>query len=185
MIRPDYFFYLLGASEIALAVFKRAGSSAEQKDRGSLLALWSVIGVSIFAAIWIAKANRQFEIPFSDPLYWMAVALFLGGILLRWWSIVHLGRFFTVNVAIVKDHRVVDNGPYTYVRHPSYTGVFLAFTGLGLMLFNWLALLVITVPVFAMFLWRMNVEEHALKQALGSDYEAYMKRTKRLLPFVY
>jgi protein-S-isoprenylcysteine O-methyltransferase Ste14 len=71
------------------------------------------------------------------------------------------------------------------VRHPSYTGVLLAFVGLALSLGNRAALLVILVPIGAAFVHRMNVEEDALTRALGSRYAEYMKRTKRLVPFVY
>jgi protein-S-isoprenylcysteine O-methyltransferase Ste14 len=50
---------------------------------------------------------------------------------------------------------------------------------------NWAALLVILMPIGAAFIHRMNVEEDALSRALGSRYAEYMKRTKRLMPFVY
>ena len=75
--------------------------------------------------------------------------------------------------------------PFRFVRHPSYTGVLLAFVGLGLSLGNWAALLVILLPIGAAFIHRMDVEEDALSRALGSRYTDYMKHTKRLVPFVY
>jgi protein-S-isoprenylcysteine O-methyltransferase len=98
---------------------------------------------------------------------------------------VHLGRFFTVNVAIATNHRLIDTGPYRFVRHPSYTGALMAFLGLALCLANWASLVVMVVPVFLVFLWRMHVEEGALLQALGNQYRNYMNRTKRLIPAVY
>ena len=113
------------------------------------------------------------------------VVLFVAGLILRWWAIITLGRFFTVDVTIEKDHDLVERGPFRFVRHPSYTGVLLAFIGFGLSLCNWAALLVILVPIGAAFIRRMNVEEDALSRALGSRYAEYVKRTKRLVPFVY
>ena len=97
----------------------------------------------------------------------------------------HPRPFFTVDVTIEKDHDLVEAGPFRVVRHPSYTGVLLAFLGLALSLLNWAALLVILVPIGAAFIHRMNVEEDALSHALGPRYAEYMKRTKRLVPFVY
>jgi protein-S-isoprenylcysteine O-methyltransferase Ste14 len=41
------------------------------------------------------------------------------------------------------------------------------------------------VPIGAAFIYRINVEEDALSRTLGSRYAEYMKRTKRLVPFVY
>jgi len=113
------------------------------------------------------------------------VVLFVAGLILRWWAIITLGRFFTVDVTIEKDHELVERGPFGVVRHPSYSGVLLAFVGLALSLRNWAALPVILIPIGAAFVHRMNVEEDALSRALGPRYAEYMKRTKRLVPFVY
>jgi len=80
---------------------------------------------------------------------------------------------------------LVTRGPFCFVRHPSYTGVLLAFVGFALSLRNWAALVVILVPIFIAFVRRMNVEEEALSRALGVRYADYMKTTKRLLPGIY
>lgn len=114
-----------------------------------------------------------------------ALLFFVPGLALRWWAIVVLGRFFTVDVTIEKDHEVVEAGPYQWVRHPSYTGVLLAFFGLALSLHNLLSIFLIMVPITVALLHRMNVEEQALLRALGERYASYMARTKRLLPFLY
>lgn len=114
----------------------------------------------------------------------IGLVLFAGGIALRWWSIAVLGKFFTVDVAISDQHRVVDTGPYRFVRHPSYTGALVALLGLGLCLGNWLSMLCLMTPITAAFLWRIRVEERALVAALGENYLNYARRTKRLIPFV-
>jgi protein-S-isoprenylcysteine O-methyltransferase len=121
----------------------------------------------------------------ATALRWLGVTLYAAGLILRWYAILHLGRFFTVNVAIAADHRVIDTGPYRFVRHPSYTGALMAFLGLALCLANWASLTVLVVPVFFVFLRRIQVEEAALLQALGDEYRGYMSRTKRLIPAVY
>jgi protein-S-isoprenylcysteine O-methyltransferase Ste14 len=56
---------------------------------------------------------------------------------------------------------------------------------LALTLGDWAALLVILVPIGAAFIHRMNVEENALSGVLGPQYTDYMRRTKRLVPFIY
>jgi len=115
----------------------------------------------------------------------LGVLLFAAGIFLRWYAIVHLGRFFTVNVSIAAEHKVIDSGPYRYIRHPSYSGALLAFVGYGLCLHNWVALVLLLIPVSIGFLWRIRVEEKVLGDALGEDYSQYAARTKRLIPFLY
>lgn len=182
---PSFFFSILGLSEIGLLLFKRAKGGAQAADSGTLRGLWLVIGLAIYGAIDTAFRWPRFAFPSNDGIYLLGVLLFVAGLALRWWSIIHLGRFFTVNVAIAKDHRVVDDGPYRLVRHPSYSGALLAFCGLAVMLGNWLSALILLVPISAMFLWRMRVEERALSATLGEAYNGYMARTKRLVPFLY
>jgi protein-S-isoprenylcysteine O-methyltransferase len=104
---------------------------------------------------------------------------------LRWYSIFFLGRFFTVDVAVAADQHVIDTGPYRFIRHPSYTGVLLAFLGLALCFGNAATLFMLVVPTTAVFLYRIRIEEAALQSGLGEPYKQYMQRTKRLLPFVY
>lgn len=182
---PELLFVLYGISEVGLGIFKRSKGAEKSKDSGTLALLWAVIVLSIFFAIFIAKAWPQHSPVFSPVVYDGAVLIFLFGIALRWWAILHLGRFFTVNVAIAADHRIVDDGPYRFVRHPSYTGALLAFVGLGVMLFNWLSAVVLVVPILIAFLWRIAIEERALLAAFGADYAAYRGRTKKMVPFIY
>jgi protein-S-isoprenylcysteine O-methyltransferase len=108
----------------------------------------------------------------------------IGGLALRWWAVVTLGRFFTVDVATHADHSLVDTGPFHFVRHPSYTGLLLAFLGFGVSMGNALSLLVLMPPIVAALSYRMRVEEAALRGALGAPYADYCARTKRLIPGV-
>ena len=146
--------------------------------------IWIAICVAITASIFAANYYRFAFIRYR-PLSVLGLILFVSGIALRWYSIIHLGRFFTVDVSISAGHKLIDSGPYRFVRHPSYSGALLAFVGLGLCMHNWIALAVLMVPVTAAFLWRIHVEERALHQTLGEDYRLYAARTKRLIPFVY
>jgi protein-S-isoprenylcysteine O-methyltransferase len=111
--------------------------------------------------------------------------LFIPGLVLRWWSIIYLGRFFTTNVAIAADHRLIDSGPYRFIRHPSYAGSLLAVFGFCVCIPNWASWLLILVPCCTVTLWRIHVEEMALTEGLGEPYLSYMQRTKRLIPWIY
>jgi protein-S-isoprenylcysteine O-methyltransferase len=181
-------------SELLLTVTRRSRSrTGTKQDRSTLRVLWLVIMASVAAGVYLAARSTSlragylsvFALPHGQMFALVGVVLFLTGLFLRWWAIITLGRFFTADVTIEKDHELVERGPFRVVRHPSYTGVLLAFVGFALSLRNWAALLVILVPIFAAFIRRMNVEEDALSRALGSRYADYMRRTKRLVPFVY
>jgi protein-S-isoprenylcysteine O-methyltransferase len=174
-----------GISEVALGAFKRSGTKSPDVDRSSLRVLWVVILCSVAVAITAATSMPAARSSLLARWYSLGVALFVAGLVLRWYAIVYLGRFFTVDVAIAADHRVVDSGPYRFVRHPSYGGALLAFLGLGICFGNWVSLVAVTLPIASAFMRRIVVEESALGDALGESYAAYARRTKRLVPYLY
>jgi protein-S-isoprenylcysteine O-methyltransferase len=183
-LNPLWLGAIYGLSELYLAL-TRQSHRASSRDRGSLLVLWIVIAVSIFLAVQMVWLVPGATVRSPVPFYIFGFILFLFGLALRWFSIGWLGRHFTVNVAVSPEQKVVDSGPYRYIRHPSYTGALLAFVGFGCCLCNWLSILFLTVPIMAAFLWRIHVEEKALLEALGDNYADYMGRTSRLVPWLY
>lgn len=180
---------LLLASEIALALTKRSklpGShGAAGRDRWTLPLLWTVICSGILTGFFLRAAFPQGRLPYPDTFYLIGLILFVLGLIIRWIAIIHLGRFFTVNVAIAADHELIQTGPYRYVRHPSYTGTLLIFLGFGLCTLNYFSLAAIFLPITAAFIWRMHVEEHVLREAFGERYRDYAAHTRRILPLVY
>src|SRR3977135_962254 len=174
------------ASELLLTITRRPRSrTGSKQDRSTLRVLWVVIMTSIGAGVFVAMNWRRGALPNGRAFEVAGMVLFAAGLIFRWWAIITLGRFFTVDVTIEQDHELVERGPFRLVRHPSYTGVLLAFVGFALTLRNWGAILVVLVPIFVAFVRRMNVEEEALRGALGERYGDYMKRTRRLVPGVY
>lgn len=187
MVVPGWVAVLLVAafplSEIALGIFKRAKSeSSRDEDRGSLRLLWIVITLSVLAAVacqWVPAAR----LPRSPALrLGLFLGLLIGGLVLRWAAILYLGRFFTTNVAIHEGHTLVQSGMYRFVRHPSYTGMLLAFLGLAAFYWNWLSMLALMVPITFAVANRILKEERALRLVFGHEYDAYCARTKRLIP---
>lgn len=118
-------------------------------------------------------------------MFTIGLVVLVVGLGLRAWAILTLGRFFTPSVQIQTGQRVVDSGPYRFVRHPSYTGMLLALIGLGIALDDWLSLLVLALLPLTGILVRIRHEESVLVDALGEDYRDYAARTSRLLPGVW
>ncbi len=144
--------------------------------------LWLVIVPCVVLAIAVG-GYRAARLPFSATIQELTAAgLLLGGLVLRWAAILTLGRFFTANIAIHEDQPVITTGPYRYVRHPSYTGLLLAFLGLGVFFGSWLSLVVLMIPITLAVIHRIRLEESVLVNALGPAYAAYCARTKRLIP---
>src|SRR4051794_27307805 len=92
---------ILGAiymcSEVTLAIARRSKTGGESRDRNSLAVLWAFIAIGIFAGIMAANLFPFAAMPYPIVSL-IGVALFLIGVLFRWYSIIHLGRFFTVDV---------------------------------------------------------------------------------------
>jgi protein-S-isoprenylcysteine O-methyltransferase len=182
---PEIIGPLWGASELCLNLVKRSKSDAISKDCHSLGTIWLVTLTAVALGIIAAYRLPACGLPWPKRVVEVSVVLFMVGLTLRWYSIIHLGRFFTVNVAISKDHQLIESGPYQFVRHPSYTGSLLAVLGFCLSFHNWASLLIIFVPCCAVTLWRIHIEEEALVGALGERYVNYRQRTRRLIPLIY
>lgn len=147
--------------------------------------LWLVIGVSIALGAYLGTSGKGFINFYAEKAYFSGIILICLGLLLRWISIFQLKKHFTVTVSIREDHQLIQEGFYKYVRHPAYSGSLLSTFGLGLAFDNWLSLLVIFIPILFAFLYRISIEEAELSKAFGSQYEEYVKKTKKLIPGVY
>jgi protein-S-isoprenylcysteine O-methyltransferase Ste14 len=162
----------------------RKGAGPIRQDRLSGPALIAgiglTIGLGIRAAVFVPGAAMTFARP---EIFALGLIIALAGIAFRWYAIARLGRFFTTRVMVASDQTVVDTGPYRLVRHPSYTGALLTVLGVLLSNTNWLTLacFLLVIPGFA---YRISVEEKALANGLGQPYRDYMRRTKRLIPYV-
>jgi protein-S-isoprenylcysteine O-methyltransferase Ste14 len=163
----------------------RAGGHAGDDAYSGLVI--SVGGGVLQLAAFAVAAYGHWRFPAENlvVVFYAGLALVVGAMLLRihCWRV--LGHFFTHTVTIASDHHVVDNGAYRFVRHPSYLGALLAFFGLGLTLGNYGSLILLVVGSWAIYIYRIEVEERALEAALGDSYRAFKKTRKRVIPFVY
>ena len=122
---------------------------------------------------------------FVEALRTGSLALLVLGSLLRRHCFRMLGDSFTGAVRVQAGQEVIERGAYRYVRHPSYTAGMLMYVGVGLALSNWLSLLVLVLATAIVYGYRVSVEERALVATLGERYVAYVRRTKRFVPFVF
>ncbi|KAJ3839817.1 hypothetical protein EV361DRAFT_945380 [Lentinula raphanica] len=65
-----------------------------------------------------------------DPYFCIGTGLIIAGGALRWSCYRTLGKMFTYEVSVQKEHKLITSGPYSFVRHPSYAGVLLIIAGL-------------------------------------------------------
>jgi protein-S-isoprenylcysteine O-methyltransferase len=169
-------------SELRIMVRNRGGTG-ENLDRGSRLWVVALIAVGTAAAFGLASQGVG-RIDGWWPVI-VGLLLALSGITLRAWSVATLGAFFTTAVEVQRDHRIIEDGPYRRLRHPSYTGALTTVIGVTLALGSWLGCVVATIFAVTGLVQRIIVEERALAARLGPAWDAFARNRRRLIPMVW
>jgi len=163
---------------------RRLPAGATDHDAGSkwlvIASVWTSVAIGMQAAYWVPGTAIQSP---RMPVFIFGLVLMLAGMALRWYSIRVLGASFTCEVSTRPGQVVVESGPYRWVRHPSYTGGLLTLLGVLVCCVNWASLAALILAV-AGYAYRIGIEEKALETHLGAAYVDYMRKTRRLIPFV-
>ncbi len=198
MTAPDSFLGSLGPDSVtaalSLLVFAVAvGSDAVVGRRGVLTTTsadrgtyWTIVVAQALAVVLGVAA--RLAAPWADLPVWvwaLGIVAMVAGTVLRLWAVLALGDQFRRVVAVTPDQDLVTDGPYRWVRHPSYTGALLIFGGFGLSLANAVSVLVLVVLPGAAYLRRIRVEEAELTAVLGERYLSYARGRARLVPSVW
>ncbi|MEW5821315.1 MAG: isoprenylcysteine carboxylmethyltransferase family protein [Cyanobacteriota bacterium] len=143
--------------------------------------IWSVY---IILLLTICEATY---LRFPESVYWnifttVSLIAIILGLVLRSWAIYTLGKFFTMNLSIQNNHRIICTGPYKYLRHPSYLGAFFVYIGIPIFLHSWFSLLVAAVILPMAWFRRIHYEEKMLIEEFGEEYLSYCKSVKRIIP---
>jgi protein-S-isoprenylcysteine O-methyltransferase Ste14 len=158
---------------------KRGGARVQRRNAGSNILVF-VCWIAILAVSASFGKNDIALLPVWA--YYVGLGVMLAGIVFRQWAIAVLGRYFSGVIGVQIGQKVVESGPYRWIRHPSYTGALFFFAGMALAFQSWAAVL-ISVAIFGVvYGHRMFVEEKVLIKEFGDSYVAYMKRTKRIIP---
>jgi protein-S-isoprenylcysteine O-methyltransferase Ste14 len=172
------------AFELAMTIRqRRLAPDSQARDRTALFMLACSVGSVLVAA----QLGGEGRLPWPGGVVWpiaLGLALVAAGIGLRAWSIASLGRLFQYRIEVQAEHRVVTDGPYRYVRHPSYSGMALVLVGIALLSGDVESLLAVAIIGGAGLAVRIGVEERQLTEALGAEYERFAAQRKLLVPGV-
>lgn len=163
----------------------KTGESRSQ-DRGSypliIGGLWILAAIAFGGAVNVPAAN----FPHGQlACFWAGVVLIAAGTLLRRHCFKMLGEHFRPVVSVTASQPVIERGAYKWIRHPSYLASIMVMLGMGLALANWISLVALGLAPLAIIGYRIWVEERALVETLGTPYRDYVRRTKRLIPFLF
>lgn len=176
--------WLAGEILVALFTTTRPGQGKIQ-DRGTQILLWVVIVVSFKLEDWMHSIFPADMPGSSSWLRPLALGILVLGLIVRAAAIVTLGRSFSANVATHAGQKLERSGLYSIVRHPSYLGLELLLLACALHARTWACFAVAFIPSTLAVLYRIHVEETALRLAFGSDYDDYSRSTKRLILGLY
>jgi protein-S-isoprenylcysteine O-methyltransferase Ste14 len=96
-----------------------------------------------------------------------------------------LGTNWSITLEVREKHQLVTQGIYRHIRHPMYLALLVYGLGQALVVPNWIAGPSYAVAMALLFALRFTREERMMLEEFGSDYDAYMRRTKRLVPGVW
>ncbi len=163
--------------------------SGRTEKRATTRETWIYRAVIFVGAILIAPWTAQVlgERPTWQVGYYGAyavVGLMLLGLALTWWARIELGHLWSSAITYKEKHRLVETGPYAFVRHPIYTGLIIALLATAAIEATLVALLGALLIVLGLWV-KARAEERFLSTELAPEtYESYRRRVPMLIPFL-
>ncbi len=150
-----------------------------------LLLSGATLGLVVVPVIWLTTGFPQsLNTTFHPTLAWLGTISMLAFLWL--FHAVHrqLGRNWSITLEIREDHALITEGLFKHIRHPMYSSFWLWAIAQALLLPNWLAGFAGLVSIAALYFGRVHREETMMRETFGPQYDAYMGRTKRIIPWV-
>mgnify|MGYP000513046410 CR=1 FL=1 len=150
--------------------------------------LLAIAGFSqfLFPAIYAITGEPSFaDYGFNPWQAWLGVVVLIGALALFRVTHKQLGRNWSISLETRSEHKLVTDGLYGYVRHPMYSSFFLSAVAQLLLLQNWIAGPIGLIGMGLLFFLRVPREEKVMTETFGDEYRAYMKRTARIIPWIY
>jgi protein-S-isoprenylcysteine O-methyltransferase Ste14 len=190
-----YLSFVLTLADWLAALKRGQAVTLLPERRGGAWPLWTQIVMVILGLALCVPLFYFFWIPLTRPsittgriLDLTGLVIYLAGCAFVLWARRTLGKMWGLstsrNVVLRDDHRIIQDGPYAFVRNPMYFGWWVAMAGLLLVYPTWVVLLFLAFSVFA-FIGRARREDAALAERFGDAWKEYKKSTKFLIPFIY
>lgn len=155
---------------------------SSRKTTGKIFVVLQFTLASVYIAGTIAE-NRLTDRAQTDFIYGVSIFFLFLGVLIVSLAIFAFRQRITPNPVPLASAKLRTNGIYCYIRHPMYTSVIFAFIGISLFM-NAYIMFFSNIVVVIFLVIKINFEESRLLEKFH-EYEAYRKKTKRLIPFIY
>lgn len=141
--------------------------------------------------MWMAIASFFFHdrVGFLDYRLWpqdrltffTGAVVTLAGLAFAVWARIHIGQYWSGNVALKEDHKLILTGPCQIVRHPIYTGILAGVAGGAIAMAN-IHGIVVFILLTIIFVWKSRRQKALMAQTFGGQYIQYRKQVRALLP---
>ena len=152
-------------------------------DRFSIVIILLASGLSVSSSLvewgYFGRRNSNF--------FFTVLGMFMigSGLVLRVAAILTLGKFFTATARATKQQILVKNGPYSFIRHPSYAGAIIVMTGVPVLLNNTVTFFSTVLLLTLAYNIRIKNEEKVLISIFGDRYVRYSERVKKMIPHIW
>ena len=145
----------------------------------SLYALYGSYSLVVGGALAEHLITRRPLIPWVSVVGLLA---YLGSFVLRTVAIRTLREFWSLQIEIRSEHRLIREGVYSWLRHPNYAAILLEVLSIPLVVNAWVTLALALATFVPMLLYRTHCEEAALVEKFGERYRAYQREVGKLVP---
>lgn len=165
------------------------GQRSSGKNRRGLreTVLLALVAVGFLVSfIWVATPVLAFADYDLSPVPFVAgILCFVFGLSLLARSHADLDPNWSITLELRDDHKLITRGVYRHVRHPMYAALLLYSAGQALVVPNWIAGPSCLIAFAVLVAFRLGPEERMMRKKFGGDYDAYVARTKRIVPGVW
>jgi protein-S-isoprenylcysteine O-methyltransferase Ste14 len=146
----------------------------------------SMLGLGIVPGVYVITQFPQFaNYPLSPAQGYLGIAVYVATVWLFYRTHRDLELNWSKSLELREGHALVTTGVYAYVRHPMYAAFWLMGVGQLLMLPNWIVGPAGLVGFGVLFFGRLRREEEMMIAAFGEEYRSYLRRTARVIPWIY
>jgi protein-S-isoprenylcysteine O-methyltransferase Ste14 len=128
------------------------------------------------------------EILHDTRATWMqlaGLALIVVSLLLFGWARIALKGMYSGRIQVQTGHILIQNGPYSIIRHPAYASFVIMTLGIAIGFSSLIGLVAVPLLLVPGLIYRINVEEEILSAEFGEQHNRYVCNTKRLVPFIW
>ena len=162
---------------------KKSLFQTKREDWGFVIPATLVFSLGLLATGWDFVFVQRMIYRF-DIMNLVGLAIFVVGVFLRLMARRTLGKYFSHGLRTLQKPELIKHGIYKHVRHPANLGSLLLGPGIPL-IFSSLYGFFVMLGLIPCFLYRIRIEERMLLEKFGNEYMEYMKKTRKIIPYIY